>query len=58
VVIVELQSVAGVTLLQFPSRAVHEFVSASLATVPEGAEQLDIDGWLTQVFPTIGAVTN
>lgn len=58
VVIVELQSVAGVTLLQFPSRAVHEFVSASLATVPEGTEQLDIDGWLTQVFPTIGAVTN
>jgi hypothetical protein len=46
VVIVELQAPAGVTLLQFPSRAVHQFVSASLAAVPEGTEQHDVDAWL------------
>jgi hypothetical protein len=51
-VIVELQSLAGATLLQFPSRAVHEFVSASLTVVPEGTEQLNVDGWLAELFPT------
>jgi len=50
VVIVELHSPDGAILLQFPSRAVHEFVAASLATVPTGAEQLDLDGWIEQLL--------
>lgn len=50
VVIVELESPAGGTLLQFPARAIHEFASASLAAVPVGTEQLDVDGWLMQLF--------
>jgi hypothetical protein len=50
VVIVELDSPAGATLLQFPSRAVQNFASASLATVPEGAEQHDVDAWIQQLL--------
>ena len=50
VVIVELDTTAGSTLLQFPARAIHEFVSASLAAVPAGTEQHDIDAWLVQLL--------
>jgi hypothetical protein len=50
VVIVELDSPDGAILLQFPSRAVHEFVSASLATVPEGTEHTDVDAWIEQLL--------
>jgi len=50
VVIVELHSPDGAILLQFPSRAVHAFVSASLEIVPEGTEQLDLDGWIEQLL--------
>ena len=50
VVIVELHSPDGAILLQFPSRAVHAFVSASLETVPAGTEQLDLDGWIEQLL--------
>jgi hypothetical protein len=50
VVIVELQSPAGATLLQFSLRAIHQFVSAALATVPEGTEHYDVDACLTQLF--------
>jgi hypothetical protein len=46
VVIVELNSPAGETLLQFPSRAVQEFIYSSLDTVPLGREQVDVDAWL------------
>ena len=46
VVIIELDSPAGETLLQFPSRAVQDFVYASLETVPAGAEETDVDAWL------------
>jgi hypothetical protein len=50
VVIVELESPAGGTLLQFRARVVHEFISASLATVPWGSEQLDVDAWIEQLL--------
>jgi expansin (peptidoglycan-binding protein) len=50
VVIVELETPAGGTLLQFPARAIHEFVSATLAAVPAGTEEHDIDAWLVQLF--------
>lgn len=50
VVIVELCSPVGETLLQFPSRAVQEFVLSSLDTVPMGGEELDVDGWLEQLL--------
>lgn len=50
VVIVELDAPNGGTLLQFPARAIHEFVSASLAAVPAGTEQLDVDAWLVQLL--------
>jgi hypothetical protein len=50
VVIVELETPEGGTLLQFPARPIHEFVASSLAAVPEGAEQLDVDGWLVQLL--------
>jgi hypothetical protein len=46
VVIVELDSPAGETLLQFPTRAVQDFVYASLQAVPLGEEQVDVDSWL------------
>jgi hypothetical protein len=45
-------------LLQFPARAVHEFVSASLATVPEGAEQHDVDAWIEQLLADTDIVTS
>ena len=50
VVIVELCSPAGSTLLQFPTRAVQEFVYSSLEAVPAGAETIDVDGWLEQLL--------
>jgi hypothetical protein len=50
VVIVELDSPAGRAILQFSSRAVQEFLSASLATVPAGEEQHDVDAWIQQLF--------
>jgi hypothetical protein len=50
VVIIELHSFVGRTLLQFPSRTVREFVSASLGTVPEGAEHYHVDGWIEQLL--------
>jgi hypothetical protein len=58
VVIVELDSPDGRTMLQFPSRAVHDFASASLATVSEGAEQHDIDAWIEQLLTSTEAATN
>jgi hypothetical protein len=50
VVIVELCSPAGETLLQFPSRAVQEFVYSSLEAVPAGSETVDVDGWIEQLL--------
>jgi len=50
VVIVELCSPVGETLLQFPSRAVQEFVYSSLDAVPMGTEQIDVDAWLDQLL--------
>jgi sporulation and cell division protein SsgA len=58
VVIIELESPAGSTLLQFPSRAVQEFVSASLAAVPEGTEQHDMDAWIEQLLVETDFATN
>ncbi|MET3960223.1 hypothetical protein ABIE44_000157 [Marmoricola sp. OAE513] len=54
VVIVELDSPAGETLLQFPTRAIQDFVYASIEAVPVGSEQTDIDAWLEQLL-TAGA---
>lgn len=50
VVIVELHSGSGATVLQFPARAVHEFASSCLAAVPEGTEHHDIDAWITRLL--------
>jgi hypothetical protein len=50
VVIVELCSPTGEALLQFPTRAVQDFVYASLDAVPAGAEEVDVDGWLEQLL--------
>jgi len=50
VVIVELCSPAGETLLQFPTRAVHDFVTSSLETVPFGTEPVDVDTWIDQLL--------
>ena len=50
VVIVELCSPAGETLLQFSTRAVQEFVYSSVEAVPVGAEQVDVDEWLEQLL--------
>ena len=50
VVIVELDSPAGETLLQFPTRAIQDFVYASLETVPLGEEQTDIDAFLESLL--------
>ena len=50
VVIVELCSPAGETLLQFPSRAVQDFVYSSLDAVPLGREKVDVDRWLEQLL--------
>jgi hypothetical protein len=46
VVIIELCSPAGESLLQFPTRAVQDFIVSSLKQVPLGREELDVDGWL------------
>ena len=50
VVIVELDSPSGETLLQFPTRAIQDFVYAAIETVPLGAESVDVDEWLTQIL--------
>jgi len=50
VVIVELESPTGGILLQFPARPVHQFLCASLETVPQGAEQIDVDAWIEQLL--------
>jgi hypothetical protein len=50
VVIVELCSPVGETLLQFPTRVVQDFVHASLEVVPVGTEQLDVDAWIEQIL--------
>lgn len=50
VVIVELGSTAGETLLQFPTRAVHDFVYSSVDVVPLGAETVDVDAWITRLL--------
>lgn len=50
VVIIELDVPAGTVLLQFPSRAVQQFALASIATVPVGAEQHDVDAWIKQLL--------
>jgi hypothetical protein len=50
VVIVELDSPAGETLLQFPTRAVQDFVYAALETVPMGTEAVDVDRWIEQIL--------
>lgn len=50
VVIVELDAPSGETLLQFPTRAIQDFVYASLEAVPAGAEECDVDGWLNQLL--------
>jgi hypothetical protein len=50
VVIVELFSPVGETLLQFPARAVQEFVYSSTALVPIGAEEIDVDSWLEHLL--------
>lgn len=50
VVIVELCSPVGETLLQFPTRAVQDFIISSLKQVPLGREDLDVDAWLEQLL--------
>jgi hypothetical protein len=50
VVIVELDAPAGETLLQFPTRAIQDFVYASLDTVPLGTEDVDVDEWLEHLL--------
>jgi hypothetical protein len=50
VVIVELDSPSGGTLLQFPTRAVQDFIYASLETVPLGTESADVDSWVDQLM--------
>jgi hypothetical protein len=58
VVIVELDSPDGRTLLQFPARAIHGFVADSLATVPQGAEQHDVEAWIAQLLEDTDTTTN
>jgi len=50
VVIVELCVPAGETLLQFPTRAVQDFVYSVLDAVPLGGEQVDVDDWIEQLL--------
>ena len=50
VVIVELCSPVGETLLQFASRAVQEFVRSSAVAVPMGSEKIDVDSWIEQLL--------
>jgi hypothetical protein len=52
VVIVELDAPSGETLLQFPTRAIQDFVYAALEAVPAGSESSNIDGWLDQLLST------
>jgi hypothetical protein len=50
VVIVELLSPVGETLLQFASRTVQEFVYSAAEAVPVGAETVDVDSWIEQLL--------
>ncbi len=52
VVIVELCNDADSTLLQFPTRQISEFLDATLAAVPTGAEteHVDLDAWLEELL--------
>jgi hypothetical protein len=50
VVIVELCVPAGETLLQFPTRAVQDFVYSVLDAVPLGGEPVDVDDWIEQLL--------
>jgi hypothetical protein len=50
VVMVELCSPVGETMLQFPTRAVQEFVYSSVDAVPLGREQVDVDTWLEKLL--------
>jgi hypothetical protein len=50
VVIVELCSPLDETMLQFPTRAVQEFVYSSADAVPLGQEVVDVDAWLDQLL--------
>jgi len=50
VVIVELCSPLGETMLQFPTRAVQEFVYSSVDAVPLGQEHVDVDAWLDELL--------
>ncbi|MCW2783561.1 MAG: regulator [Marmoricola sp.] len=50
VVIVELDSPSGETLLQFPTRAIQDFVRGSVEAVPVGDEAVDVDSWLEQLL--------
>jgi hypothetical protein len=50
VVIVELCSPAGGTLLQFPTRSVQEFITSAEQAVPRGRELVDVDAWLEQLL--------
>lgn len=52
VVIVELDAPSGETLLQFPTRAIQDFVHASLTVVPLGEELSDVDTWLDSLLAT------
>ena len=53
VVIVELDSPSGETLLQFPTRAIQDFVRASLETVPMGTEEVDVDDWVARILDAV-----
>jgi hypothetical protein len=50
VLIVELESPAGGTLLQFRSKDVEQFIRSSLATTPQGAEEYDVDEWIQELL--------
>ncbi|MCZ4500845.1 MAG: sporulation protein SsgA [Marmoricola sp.] len=50
VVIIELDSPTGETLLQFPTRAVQDFIYSSLETVPLGTEDADVDTWIERLL--------
>jgi hypothetical protein len=58
VVIVELDSLHGRAVLQFPARDVHDFVATSLLAVPAGAEQHDVDAWVEQLLADPHTVAN
>jgi hypothetical protein len=52
VVIVELDAPSGETLLQFPTRAIQDFIYAALSAVPLGSESSNIDSWLDGLLST------